>query len=231
VRQLWEERIRQTDGRISAKRLLPVAPAAGSRGSLRTLQRAVHVVKAAWKRTRRTSRPWVATPGQYLLGDGAREGGWQLFGAVVAWSHSRFVRFGPDQTRATTEARLAECFAELGGVPEVVRTDRMACLKAGVVAKVGVPHPDYVAFATPYGFRPDFCEAADPESKGMVEALRGYAQRELRVPALAEGGGADETEANRAARTGDAEVNGRVHQDIPAVPTERLAIERGVRRP
>ena len=27
-----------------------------------------------------------------------------------------------------------------------------------------------------YGFRPDFCEAADPESKGIVEHLTGYAK-------------------------------------------------------
>jgi hypothetical protein len=37
------------------------------------------------------------------------------------------------------------------------------------VANVVVPTPEYVRFATHYGFRPDFCEAADPESKGMVE--------------------------------------------------------------
>lgn len=37
-----------------------------------------------------------------------------------------------------------------------------------VVANVVVPTADYVRFATAYGFRPDFCEAADPESKGMV---------------------------------------------------------------
>jgi hypothetical protein len=230
VTRLLEERVRQTDGRISAKRLLPVAQADGYRGSLRTLQRAVHVVKAAWKVTRRTYRPWISTPGQYLLVDWASEGGWQLFGAVLAWSHYRFVRFGPDQTRATTLALLAECFEELGGVPEVVLTDRMACLKAGVVANVVVPHPDYVAFATHYGFHPDFCEAADPESKGMVEALMGYAQRDLLVPALAEGGWADATEANVAARAWDAEVNGRMHQEIQAVPAERLAIERRVLR-
>jgi hypothetical protein len=35
------------------------------------------------------------------------------------------------------------------------------------------PPPGYVAFATHYGFQPDFCEAADPESKGVVEALVG----------------------------------------------------------
>jgi transposase len=61
------------------------------------------------------------------------------------------------------------------GVPAHVLTDRMGCLKAGVVANVVVPHPEYVAFAAHFGFVPDFCEAADPESKGMVEHLAGYA--------------------------------------------------------
>ena len=47
------------------------------------------------------------------------------------------------------------------------------------MAGVVVPAPAYVRFATHYGFRPDFCEAADPESKGMVERLVGYAKRDL----------------------------------------------------
>ena len=62
-------------------------------------------------------------------------------------------------------------------------TDRMSCLKAGVVANVIVPHPEYVAFANHFGFRPDFCEAADPESKRLVEHLCGYVQTDLLIPA------------------------------------------------
>jgi transposase len=58
-------------------------------------------------------------------------------------------------------------------VPAVVLADRMGCLKTGVVANEVVPHPEYVRFAAHYGFRPDFCEAADPESKGLVENLVG----------------------------------------------------------
>ena len=77
---------------------------------------------------------------------------------------------------------LAECFEELGGVPKVVLADRMACLKGGVVANVVVPAPDYVRFATHYRFRPDFCQAADPESKGIVENLVGYAKDDLLIP-------------------------------------------------
>ena len=40
----------------------------------------------------------------------------------------------------------------------------MGCLKGGVVASVVVPTPDYVRFASHYGFRPDWCHAADPQS-------------------------------------------------------------------
>src|SRR5262249_10602934 len=107
----------------------------------------------------------------------------------------------------------------------------MGCLKGGTVANVVVPHPEYVRFAAQYGFRPDFCEAADPESKGVVEALVGYAQRDLIVPALTEGGWADLAAANVAARSRGTEVNGRIHSEIAAVPVERLVVERERLRP
>src|SRR5438128_4890820 len=131
----------------------------------------------------------------------------------------------------TTLALLAECFEELGALPAVVLSDRMACLKAGVVANVVVPHPDYVRFATFYKFKPDFCEAADPESKGMVENLAGYVQRDLVVPAELEGPWSDLADANAAARVWCSEVNGRMHSETAAVPLERLQTERSVLRP
>jgi transposase len=231
VASLIADRVRKSDGRISAKRLLPVAQAAGYPGSLRTFQRAVRQAKEQWRRDRRTYRPWVPIPGEHLVIDWASEGGWEIFCAVLAWSRYRFVRFGVDQTRETTLRFLAECFEELGGVPAVVLTDRMACLKAGIVANVVVPHPDYVRFATHYGFHPDFCESADPESKGVVESLVGYAQRDLLIPALTEDGFADIDAANGAARAWCAEVNGRVHSEIAAIPAERLTAEQALFRP
>jgi hypothetical protein len=170
-------------------------------------------------------------PGEYLVVDWASEAGLEVFCAVLAWSRYRFVRFAADQTRQTTLRLLAECFAELGGVPAHVLTDRMGCLKAGVVANVVVPHPEYVAFAADCGFTPDFCEAADPESKGMVEHLAGYAQRDLIVPQLPEGGWSDLVAANAAAARWCAEVNGRLHSETAAVPSERLSIERRSLRP
>ncbi|MET0729181.1 MAG: IS21 family transposase [Acidimicrobiales bacterium] len=227
VKDLIADKVRATDGRISAKRLLPIARGAGYTGSARNFRRAVAEAKGLWRRQRRVFRPWVPIPGEHLVIDWAVEGGWHIFCAVLAWSRWRFVRVARDEKATTTMRLLAECFEELGGTPKVVLADRMGCLKGGVVANVVVPTPDYVRFATHFGFRPDFCEAADPESKGMVEALCRYAQDDLIIPG---GHWASEDEANDACRDWCVEVNGRVHSTTAAIPAERLGEERNVLR-
>ncbi len=159
AREFIDRRVKETKARISAKRLLEGARAEGYAGSDRSLRRAVAEAKSRWRRKNgRTYRLWVPTPGEHLVIDWGQEGDLCIFCAVMAWSRHRFVRFARDQRRDTTLGLLAECFDEFGGAPAVVLSDRMACLKAGVVANVVVPHPDYVRFATHFSFRPDFCE-------------------------------------------------------------------------
>lgn len=227
ARELVIDKVRSTDGLISAKRLLPLARAVGYEGSLRNLRRLVSEVKRDWRRRRRVYRPWQPVPGEHLVCDWTEHGRLHLFCAVLPWSRWRFVRFAKDERRETTLRLLAECFEELDGVPAVILVDRMGCLKAGVVANVVVPHPDYVRFAAHYRFRPDFCEARDPESKGVVENLCGYAQRDL--AALLE---TDDVEAaNRQALLWCLEVNGNEHSEICVVPQVRLEEERKVLRP
>jgi transposase len=226
-------KVKATDGRITAKRLLPVVRAAGYTGSARTLRRAVAVQKTRWRKARRVYRPWTPEPGQHLLIDYGTvtqgpNAGLKVFTAVLAWSRWRFVRFARDESLDTTLRLLAECFEAAGGVPAEVLADRMGCLKGGVVANVVVPTAGYVRFATHYGFRPDFCEARDPESKGAVEALVRYAKSDLVVPADDFGG--ELAVANTAAVAWCDEVNAATHSEIAAAPCERLATERGVLR-
>ncbi len=57
-------------------------------------------------------------------------------------------RFAADERSATTLGMLAECFAELSGVPKVVLADRIGGLKGGVVANKVVPTADYVQMAS-----------------------------------------------------------------------------------
>jgi Mu transposase, C-terminal domain len=117
-------------------------------------------------------------------------------------------------------------------VPAKVLADRMGCLKGGIVANVVVPTQDYVRFASHYGFGPDFCHGADPQSKGIVENLCGYAQDDLAVPLLTEaavtGEQVDLRVLNTEAAAWCAEVNAAVHSEICAVPNQRLIEERSV---
>jgi transposase len=237
VAQLVAEKVNDTTGRISAKRLLPAARAAGYEGSDRNFRRLVADAKREWRIGQARAggrRPAVWTPGEVLAIDWGTEvvagRRTHVFCAVLAWSRYRFVRFAADEQQSTTLALLAECFEELGGVPKLVLADRMACLKGNVVANVVVPAPDYVRFAAHYRFRPDFCHAADPESKGIVENLVGYAKDDLLVPLELDEDPWAEGYAglNDRAWAWGKEVNGRRHSEIHAVPAERLASERGL---
>jgi transposase len=233
VAELVAARVEKSQGRISAKRLLPVARAAGYAGSDRNFRRLVAESKRLWRSdNHRGRRPAVWTPGEYLVIDWATVGGLHLFCAVLAYSRWRYAAFATDEKATTTLGLIAEALAGIGGVPQKVLADRMGCLKAGVVANLVIPTPDYVRFATHYGFAPDFCHASDPESKGIVENLVGYAQRDLAVPLLTEAEIAGRTlsvhEANAAAKLWCREVNARRHTEICAIPDERLLTEREV---
>lgn len=231
VADLVTERVEKSQGRISAKRILPIARNAGYDGSDRNFRRLVADAKALWRKDHhRGRRPAVWAPGDYLVIDWATIGGLHLFCAVMAYSRWRFAAFATDEKSTTTMALIAEALAAVGGVPAKVLADRMACLKGGVVANVVIPTPDYVRFATHYGFAPDFCHANDPQSKGIVENLVGYAQRDLAVPLLTEaaltGTTVDVHAANAAARIWCTEINARLHSETSAIPDERLCSER-----
>ena len=172
----------RTKGRITAKRLLPVArppamrvgpqpPPAGGRG------------EGAWRtENHRGRRPGVWTPGDMVVFDWGEIGPLFVFCAVVAWSRVRFVSFADNLGADATMTALAECFEYIGGVPKTALTDRMGCLKGGTVAGLVIPTPAYVRFCTHYRIQPDFCEGADPESKGLVENLVGYVKSDLMIP-------------------------------------------------
>jgi transposase len=232
VAEVVAERVKKSQGRMSAKRMLPIARAAGYDGSARNFRRLVAQAKVLWRSNHhRGRRPAVWSPGEYLVIDWAEAApGLFLFCAVLAFSRWRFVAFATDQRASTTLALIAEALGAIGGVPVRVLADRMGCLKGGVVANVVIPTSEYIRVATHYGFAPDFCHASDPESKGIVENLCGYSQRDLAVPLLTEaaiiGVPVDLRAANAAARAWCVEVNTAVHSEICAVPEERLIIER-----
>ncbi len=149
ARDLVAQRVAKTHGRISAKRLLLVAVAAGYTGSARNFRRLVAEEKTAWRQSaQRGLRPGVWSPGDMLVIDWGEIGSLSVFCAVLAWSRWRFVFFADNQRANTTFTALAACFEALGAVPATVLSDRMGCLKGGIVADGVVPSADYVRFAT-----------------------------------------------------------------------------------
>jgi len=145
------QRVERSQGRISAKRLLPVVVAAGYTGSARNLRRAVADAKATWRIDHhRGRRPGVWTPGDMLVFDWGQIGSLFVFCAVLAWSRFRFVYFADNLGAESTMAALAECMETIGGVPKTLLTDRMGCLKGGTVAGIVIPTPAYVRFVTHY---------------------------------------------------------------------------------
>jgi hypothetical protein len=94
-----------------------------------------------------------------------------------------------------------------------------------VDAGVVIPTPDNVRFATHYRFTSDFCRPADPESKGIVEHLVGYAKRDLVLP------DSDDLEVlNEACRSWCVEVNTAEHIELCAVPNDHLVEEQRLLR-
>jgi hypothetical protein len=76
VAELVTGKIAATKGRMSAKRLLPLAVAAGYEGSGRNFRRLVAAAKTEWRRTHhRGRRPAVWTPGEQETGVGPRPRG------------------------------------------------------------------------------------------------------------------------------------------------------------
>ena len=77
VTELVTGKVKDTRGRISAKRLLPQARAAGYDGSPRNFRRLVARAKTDWRQGQqhRGRRPGVWAPGEHLLIDwGVRDG-------------------------------------------------------------------------------------------------------------------------------------------------------------
>jgi transposase len=112
-------RVKSSHGKMSAKRMLPIARAAGYQGSARNFRRLVAEQKVLWrKQNRHQRRPAVWSPGDYLVMDWAEAApGLFVFCAVLAYSRWRFVRFAGDQKASTTLAMIAETLEAIGGVP------------------------------------------------------------------------------------------------------------------
>jgi transposase len=119
---------------------------------------------------------------------------------------------------------IGRCLTQLGGLPETLVWDREGALHAGG----GRPSEPFAVFCGALGVGWRILEARDPQSKGVVERLQGYAETSF------EPGRAFASEIDFQAqldRWFDERANLRFHRTLRCRPVDRLAEELTVRRP
>ena len=227
------ERLLRSDHRIPGTRIRELLAELGYEGGKTILDDHLREVRPRFA-PRRTYQRTVYRPGEICqfdlwepreeipVGHGQTRRGWVVTSAL---GYSRagagaliFAKQAPDILWG-----MGRCLARLGALPQTAVWDREAA-----IAPKGKPTDAFAAFcgALPIGW--SICEAADPESKGILERShrflrsnfepgRAFASPEHFQACL------DDWFENRA--------NTRLHRGIRAVPAERLVEEQGRMRP
>jgi transposase len=114
-------------------------------------------------------------------------------------------------------AGVAGCLERLGGLPQILLWDR----QAGIHGHGGRPTEAFAAFCGQLRVGWRFCEPADPQAKGAVERLQGYAETNFE-PGRAF---ANELDFQEQLDAWFAKANARTHKTLKVRPVDRLADE------
>jgi transposase len=120
-------------------------------------------------------------------------------------------------------AGIGGCLERLGGSPAELVWDR----QAGIHGHGGRPSEAFAAFCGQLRVGWRFCEPADPQAKGAVERLQGYAETNFEPGRRF----ANELDFQDQLDGWFAKVNARTHKTLRARPVDRLADELAVMTP
>jgi transposase len=120
-------------------------------------------------------------------------------------------------------AGIVGCLKRLGALPRTLVWDR----QAGIHGHGGRPSDAFAAFCGQLKIDWHFCEPADPQAKGAVERLQGYAETNFE-PGRAF---ANELDFQDQLDGWFTRVNARTHKTLRARPVDRLASELEVMAP
>jgi transposase len=120
-------------------------------------------------------------------------------------------------------AGIAGCLQRLGGLPRTLVWDR----QAGIHGHAGRPSDAFAAFCGQLKVGWHFCEPADPQAKGAVERLQGYAETNFEPGRVF----ANELDFQDQLDAWFGKVNGRTHKTLRARPVDRLLAELEVMAP
>jgi hypothetical protein len=120
-------------------------------------------------------------------------------------------------------AGIVGCIQRLGGLPSTLVWDR----QAGIHGHGGRPSEAFAALCGQLKVDWFFCEPADPQAKGVVERLQGYAETNFEPGRRF----ANELDFQEQLDAWFAKVNARTHKTLRARPTDRLQQELEVMAP
>ena len=151
---------------------------------------------------------------------------------VLGYSRLLWLQFYPRQTMATVIEALEAAFAYLGGVPRELLFDQMRAVIVGDERAQGgrvLENPEFLRFATHWGFRIRACRPYRAQTKGKVERPVAYVRDNFVYGREFLGDG----DLNAQALLWmDRTANPRVHGTTHEVPRERFARdERAVLQP
>jgi len=114
-------------------------------------------------------------------------------------------------------AGIARCLWSLGGLPQTLVWDR----QAGLHARDGRPTEEFAGFCGQLKVDWRFCEAADPQAKGGVERLQGFAETNFEPGRVF----LNEVDFQDQLDGWFARINARTHKTLRERPVDRLARE------
>jgi transposase len=120
-------------------------------------------------------------------------------------------------------AGIAGCLTRLGALPQLLVWDR----QAGIHGHLGRPTDAFAAFCGQLRVGWHFCQPADPQAKGAVERLQGYAETNFEPGRRF----ANEVDFQDQLDIWFHKVNARTHKTLRTRPVDRLIEERQVMAP
>jgi transposase len=234
----WSERIDEllrTAPLLLATSVFEIVRTEGYTGSYASIVRDLRTRRGARFKGRRAVSTRIETPpgeeAQFDFTDAAAWGNaWGIaelvcFSAILSWSRWRWWWFTSSVDREHTFEGLVGFFEAAGGVPKVLRTDRMGALGSSQGRRFKL-HPPAQEFARFHGAEIRACRAADAKRKGKVERpFRTMKETFLEEQRLNPPGSVAELNARVGPWLAD-RVHARPNRTTGVAPDERLVKER-----
>jgi transposase len=222
-------RLLREDPKLPGVRVRELLEPLGCRASKTVVDDYLREVRPLFAAPRRTFQRTVYRPGevcqfdvwepraQIPVGHGHTRQGWVVIACLGYSRAGAGVLVFSKQTEDLL-AGIAGCLTRLGALPRTLVWDR----QAGIHGHQGRPSDAFAAFCGQLRVGWRFCEGGDPQAKGAVERLQGYAETNFEPGRMF----ANELDFQDQIDGWFEKVNARTHKTLRERPIDRLRVER-----